>query len=236
MRVSAVLCLVVLVACGGGSPTGASTPEVGAVYSQLQAPVKLRGEWSTASEAPYVPGEHNVVIITPSYAKDKPEDVAFWLADRHLPAIVYAGFIYESPQNTWASAWVNFDKYLKPFKDKGVLIGIQPLDEAAHHGKFGVVPAAIADVRARGYRVLLTEVIDYIDESGFYKLKYPQVDWFHVTCYPFPQSRWNLNTCAQEYLEHPEWDAAILDTNWSNADQWVQMAQSKGRGWLLWRE
>ncbi len=239
MRVLGVLCVLVLVACGGSHPTGASeVPTVGPTYTQLQAPVKLKGEWSTASAAPDVPGDHNVVVITPSYAKDDPESVSFRLADRRLPAIVYAGHIYENDPSTWGAAWVTFEAYLKPFKDRGVLVGIQPLDEPAHHGKAGVVAVAIADVRARGYRVLLTEVIDYIDESGFagWRVSYPRVDWFHVTCYPYPQTRWNLNTCAQEYLEHPEWDAAILDTSWSNADAWVSMVQGKGRGWLLWRE
>ena len=86
--------------------------------------------------------------------------------------------------------------------------------------------------------MLLTEVVQYVDESG-YGLKYPKVDWFHVTCYPYAATRWRLNTCAQELDEHPEWDLAILDdphTQGAVPEPWVAMAESKGRGWLIWRE
>jgi len=230
--------LTVAAGCGGGGSVAGPSPVPEAVTApvvRLAPPAKLRGQWAEAADAAHVPGDHNVVVITPSYAKDDTETVARELAARRLPVIVFAGHIYHNRPETWDAAWTRFAQYLEPFDRAGVLVGLQPLDEPAGYAWGHMVPRAYAHAKARrpDLRQLLTEIPNYVDESGPYRLDYRgSYDWFHLTCYPYAQTRWNLETCEQEYREHPEWDAAILDGIDSAA--WVRMAERQGRGWLIW--
>jgi len=205
---------------------------------QLQAPARLKGQWTTAQEAPYVPGNHNVVVITPSYARDDPQETARLLAERRLPAIVYAGHIYSQGPEKWAASWAYFETYLAPFKAAGVLVGIQAVDEPRHQGDkaFPFPDRANADAKARGYRVLATEWADQV-WGPWFTARPPGVDWWAVTCYPFPGTKWTSQRCGERLTDYGTVDIlGVIDGSGYDAQPWIAEAEAKGRGWLIWEE
>ena len=232
-------CAVSVTACGGSSPSGPTDPPaVTPPVIQLQAPSKLKGQWATAAEAPYVPGNHNVVIIRPRYAADDPKETARLLAERHLPAIVYAGHIYSQSPEKWAAGWATFDTYLEPYKAAGVLVGIQAVDEPIHQGRetFPFPDRANADAKARGYRVLATEWADQV-WGPWFNTRPVGVDWWAVTCYPFPGTKWTSERCGERLRDYPSVDILVtISGHGYDPQPWISEAERVGRGWLVWEE
>ena len=238
MRNWCMVLVVLMYACGGKSAdvTGSEAvqaPIVSAV--QLQAPSALMGRWSTAENALMTPGSDNVVILTPSYAKDDVEGLARFLVARRLPVIVYAGHIYCNDRSGWESAWVTFNAYLEPLRASGVLVGIQPLDEPRWTGYQANADAAYADVRARGYRVLATEYADQV--WGPFFNKRPNVDWWAITCYPYPGAKWTAQRCEERLVDDRSVDTlAAINGSGYDSLPWIRAAERQGRGWLVWEE
>lgn len=216
-----------LVACGGASVSGPSqvVENVEKSAVQLQAPSVFHGRWATLDRVESLPSGDNVVILTPNYARDDVHSAARVLASRRLPAIVYAGHIYANSPSTWSSAWANFDAYLQPLRDEGVLVGIQPLDEPLHTGYGGNVSAAIADAHSRGYRVLMTEWADQV-WGPWTSTRPTGVDWFYVTCgYGVPM--WTQARCGERMAERSWVDGlAVLEGD--------ESYEQPGKGLLVW--
>ena len=237
--VAVTACAVSITACDGSGPTGPTEqPTMALPTIQLQAPSKLKGQWATATEAPYMPGNHNVVVLLINYARDDPKETARLLAERRLPVIVYAGHIYSQSPEKWAASWAYFDTYLEPFKAAGVLVGIQPVDEPRHQGTgaFPYPDRANADAKARGYRVLATEWADQV-WGPWFNTRPAGVDWWAITCYPFPGTKWTAERCGERLRDYPSVDTlAVISGHGYDPQPWISVAEARGRGWLIWEE
>jgi hypothetical protein len=221
---------------GGGVSSPSEPPEV--PRPVLGPPAVLQGRWATAEEAPHVPPSDNVVIIKPSYARDNPGETARLLAERRLPAIVYAGHIYSQSPEKWAAGWAYFETYLAHFKAAGVLVGIQAVDEPRHQGReaFPYPDRANADAKTRGYRVLATEWADQV-WGPWFTPRPAGVDWWAVTCYPFPGTRWTSERCGERLRDYPSVDIlAAISGHGYDPQPWIDQAKAQGRGWLVWEE
>jgi len=197
--------LTLAAGCGGSGPTSPSDPAAPepTVARTADLPANVYGAYTASGDVPEAAANGgNLVIVIPSYADDA-NRIADALRANGKLAILSAHHVFGNSRAWWedGKGWEQTKRWAEPFRS--LTAAVLVVDEPLHNG----VPAAdrdaaIARVRADGYRTMTTEWVDQAVRSAR-----PSVDLYAVTCYFWPgPGSWSMDRCAEAYRTHPDWN------------------------------
>lgn len=202
--------LSLAVGCGrGGGPTDPTAGQEGAfpaaggpVY--VAPPGRMEGYFTTArSHELWAAGSTQVIV--PSWG-DPIGAAAVTMRERGVWAMVSAHHCFGGPPAGWEECWAKTRAWMRPAEETGRVVGVYVVDEPLHNGvPKERVEAAIARVRADGYRVMVAETYARYAGGGRWV---PPVDWFGLTAYE-TKPGW----VADRYREEPRLNVGFASSD-----------------------
>lgn len=202
------LMALALAGCSSKASITGSDPVVTAAEPapQVAPPARMDGYFATARSAgDWAPG--STTIIVPSWGEDAAAAARALEAGRSF-ALVSAHHCFGGPRSAWDACWEKTRAWMAPIERTGRLLGVYVLDEPSHNGvPDDAILAAVATVRAAGYRTMIAETYARYAGAGGWKARgfVPPVDWFGLTAYDTPAG-W----VADRYREDSRLNVAFI--------------------------
>jgi len=164
--VAGALLTVAAAGCGqGGGVTGPSEAPTAqeAITAPLRVPDRLVAVWSGAGAAPGLVGRYEantVLLLIDTWAEDL-TPYATWARERGVGAIPFVEQCFTAPRSSWDACWTKVEAWAAPLRAAGLLWGFHVMDEPSRSPLTAAMrDEANAYVRARGYDVLATEIME----------------------------------------------------------------------------
>ncbi len=225
----AVVILTTLAGCGGGSVTAPTDVPEPTPAAPVAPPALMDGYFSTPRAAgAWTEGQTYVVI--PSWGDDA-QAAAAALSQRHAFALVSAHHCFSGKRAEWDACWAKTRAWMAPLEATGRVLGVYVIDEPLHNGvSHGAAAAAVARVRADGYRTMVAETYSMyaktLRETGL-RLDFG-ADWYGLTAYD-TKPEW----VADRYREDGRLNVVFCSSD-DDADGRRLAATARARGLFRW--